>query len=1186
MTAVEPQTESRPEPQYTQPERAPNTPVQVTPSEPASPPQQQRQAQHAEAARRSEVDVWQLKELQWPPDDETRPMIKIITQNENGPCGLIALCELPTLRGDITIQPPERKSVSYEYLAGLIADHILASPLLDPTSDDLTKALTTLPHTQRGMDLNPVFTNLSAFSISPSSTTHAPTLFNLSRVRLVHGWLVDPQSASYAALDKVRDYDAAVNLIVSCDSLMGGKMVESVGGTAAGTGESAKTDVDAQTNDEHRRMIEEAFLVRDFLEANPTQLTYHGLESLFSAMHARELVCLFRNSHLGVLYKRVDENGHESLWTLVTDANFANEGAIAWESLCDIDGAGSVFVDSRFRPANTAGGDYAGHTADQILREQAQVEALANEASDFEIAQQLQAEEEEQERRRIASEERRRREQHSGRQPVYSPQHQQPPTGQMANMRISDQHLTAEQLAAAGKKTKKDKDCDRYRSRASRLLNSQLEMFTLRRAIAYTPSLVPRHSRMFALYAPLRSERTPTFANQRGLQKLPVPRLRPTLDRYLKSLEPLIAESGHNVELEMQKRARMAEEFEHGIGKLAQARLIGERTWLGVVWCRYPYHLARPDLDNASENNWLDDNLWMKKAYHEWRAPLLINSNWWLLFHHDTTIPDHIKSHDGTSSLTGGVKLPTGGEVSDWQIRRAAWLAARFMNFKERLEAQDIHPDSSRTGPLCMYQYTRLFNLTRIPKPECDMLTAKPAEKNGRHIHVMLNDWCYTIQAYDGAGRNVGVKELEHRLWEVVKDVQKREAEGQRAKRVGILTSDDRTQWAKNREHLLTSSDQNRSSFDAIETAMFTISLDPYTLPPTANSAQEPDEFKQPVIDAHVRNTSSGLNGLNRWFDKSLTVSVESNGRAGMNGEHSPCDALIPSIIVDYVVAETIDITAFTEAPQKLGGLEYVGPGEGQGWKHLDWEVDSIIEREIKQAEGRAKAIVEDSDAGQLWYSEYAADWMKKTGRVSPDAYIQLALQLAWYKQHGSFTATYETASTRLFKHGRTDVIRTYSTDTRDFVKTMVDSGASVDAKLATLQRAINSHNTYTRDASTGKGCDRHLFGLKQMLRPGESSPLFEDELFAKSAEWKLSTSGLSAGDRFLGTGFGTVWPDGYGINYLAGPKIIKFGIESKHSCPTTSTAHFKVKIVESLREMKAIFKDLETIDTTPKPKL
>lgn len=690
-------------------------------------------------------------------------------------------------------------------------------------------------------------------------------------------------------------------------------------------------------------------------------------------------------------------------------------------------------------------------------------------------------------------------------------------------------------------------------------------MFTLRRAATYTPRL-SRNTRMFALYAPLRSERTPTFTHQRGLPKLPVPKLRSTLDRYLKSLEPLIAEtSGANAAAEMQKRVRMAEEFENGIGKLAQIRLI--------------------DLDNGSENNWLDDNFWLKKAYHEWRAPLLINSNWWLLFHHDATIPEHIRNHDGTTPLEEGVKLPTGGEVGDWQIRRAAWLASRFMNFKERLDAQDIHPDSSRTGPFCMHQYTRLFNLTRIPKHDCDMLNAIPPEKDGRHIHVMLNDWCYTIQAYDRAGRNVGVKELENRLWEVVKDVQRREANGERASRVGILTADERTQWAKNREYLLTLSDQNRKSFRAIETALFTISLDPYTLPPTAVKTQGSDQYKQPVLDAQVRNTSSGLNGLNRWFDKSLTVSVESNGRAGMNGEHSPCDALIPSIIVDYVVAEHIDVAAFNESPQKLGGVEYVGPAEGsQGWGPLNWVVDETISKEIQQAEARAKAIVEDSDASQLWFSEYAADWMKKSGKVSPDAYIQLALQLAWYKQRGEFTATYETASTRLFKHGRTDVIRTYSSDTREFVKAMTDPNASSSTKLAALQRAATSHNSYTRDASTGKGCDRHLFGLKEMLQPGESSPLFDDELFAKSSEWKLSTSGLSAGERFLGTGFGTVWPDGYGINYLAGPKLIKFGIESKYSASETSTAEFKAKVVESLREMKALFGEID--DTTAKSKL
>jgi len=55
--------------------------------------------------------------------------------------------------------------------------------------------------------------------------------------------------------------------------------------------------------------------------------------------------------------------------------------------------------------------------------------------------------------------------------------------------------------------------------------------------------------------------------------------------------------------------------------------------------------------------------------------------------------------------------------------------------------------------------------------------------------------------------------------------------------------------------------------------------------------------------------------------------------------------------------------------------------------------------------------------------------------------------------------------------------------------------------------------------------------GLKVHLRPGETHALFDDETYAKSQEWKLSTSGLNAGGRFMGTGFGAAWPDGYGIN-------------------------------------------------------
>ena len=122
----------------------------------------------------------------------------------------------------------------------------------------------------------------------------------------------------------------------------------------------------------------------------------------------------------------------------------------------------------------------------------------------------------------------------------------------------------------------------------------------------------------------------------------------------------------------------------------------------------------------------------------------------------------------------------------------------------------------------------------------------------------------------------------------------------------------------------------------------------------------------------------------------------------------------------------------------------------------------------------------------------------------------------------------------------------------------------------------------------TGRGIDRHLLGLRCMMREGERHDLFEDELFARSQTWELSTSGLSAGDQFRGTGFGTAEPDGYGVNCecgsrrgasmcanwvadMAGPELIKFGIESKMSCPETSTSLFKYAIQTALLDMQAL---------------
>ncbi|CAJ0755683.1 10517_t:CDS:2, partial [Entrophospora sp. SA101] len=113
------------------------------------------------------------------------------------------------------------------------------------------------------------------------------------------------------------------------------------------------------------------------------------------------------------------------------------------------------------------------------------------------------------------------------------------------------------------------------------------------------------------------------------------------------------------------------------------------------------------------------------------------------------------------------------------------------------------------------------------------------------------------------------------------------------------------------------------------------------------------------------------------------------------------------------------------------------------------------------------------------------------------------------------------------------------------FVEEMENNSLSTKEKYGLLQAAVKAHSEYTRDASNGKGCDRHLLGLRLLLKEGESHPLFQHPIFAKSQEWLLSTSGLTTGTKFNGTGFGCVYPNGYGINYLPGEHVLKFEYES-----------------------------------------
>lgn len=690
------------------------------------------------------------------------------------------------------------------------------------------------------------------------------------------------------------------------------------------------------------------------------------------------------------------------------------------------------------------------------------------------------------------------------------------------------------------------------------------------------------------------------------LPRLPVPDLRKTLDRYLQSIKPFLREDEARglslFESSYEQRVQWADDFEKGIGSL----------------CQHKLH----ELDARSPHNWLDDNIWTNFAYLSWRAPLLINSNWWLTFINDPSIPEPILRGDTRSG------------IEPWQVRRAACILHRVLDWRARMVNQHPDPDTTRTGVWLLTNTEKMFNTCRLPRAGADVLaTRNPASEHAQDIMLMLHDFVYTVRVCEDDRTPLPVQTIEDRIRAVVLDVIKRIESGESAVPVGVLTSDDRDRWAENYQHLLSLSPVNASTFCAINDSIMALSLDHYTaMPshhstPTSPSSSQSSHASIPALNsdaeihAHLHNTRSPPRARNRFFDKCLTLSLERNTRAGAMGEHAPVDALVPSIVFDYGVVSGIDSSAFSEpVPRPLTLEEARVSDGGKGWSRLDWVTDEWIEAQISEAEGRAQASINNSEIGILEYGEYGADWISNVARLPPDAYTQLALQLAWYRSRGFLTATYETALTRMFDAGRTECVRSASVEGLDFVQAAKEWGRGAErvvgggqneveprALLPLLQHAIQTHARRTREAATGRGIDRHLLGLKLMLEdlPVDTStsassdssssssptnppqqrthPLFTDPLFSRSQEWRLSTSGLSAGDQFRGTGFGAGWEDGYGINYLIAPHRIKFCVESKFSSPLTSTNKFKQYIADALQDMRVICEagELESKDRT-----
>lgn len=75
-----------------------------------------------------------------------------------------------------------------------------------------------------------------------------------------------------------------------------------------------------------------------------------------------------------------------------------------------------------------------------------------------------------------------------------------------------------------------------------------------------------------------------------------------------------------------------------------------------------------------------------------------------------------------------------------------------------------------------------------------------------------------------------------------------------------------------------------------------------------------------------------------------------------------------------------------------------------------------------------------------------------KINSMSPDAYIQMALQLAYFRDAGKFNLTYEASMTRLFREGRTETVRPCTIESTNWVKAMENKDANVSNFLKLIK--------------------------------------------------------------------------------------------------------------------------------------
>ena len=190
--------------------------------------------------------------------------------------------------------------------------------------------------------------------------------------------------------------------------------------------------------------------------------------------------------------------------------------------------------------------------------------------------------------------------------------------------------------------------------------------------------------------------------------------------------------------------------------------------------------------------------------------------------------------------------------------------------------------------------------------------------------------------------------------------------------------------------------------------------------------------------------------------------------------------------------------------------------------------------------------------------------------KISPDAFVQMAYQLAHQRSKGLQGATYESIGTRQFQNGRTEAMRVVTPEAVAFVSTVEDPSSSRADRRAAFRAAADAHVRRAKECQAGSAPEQHLWELQLIhkRRGGtEPLPLYDTPGWTIMRDDYLSTSSAPS-EHIQYFGFGSTSAKCIGVAYVLLPD--RFNLYLSTPRPVAEEMHrFAAYLGEAITELQ-----------------